>query len=73
MTPTSYLQGLKDKGVLDALYREGMISHMPYTVLEVRQKTDGLMRQGRSKVEAVAHIASTLGVSVRMVYKYLAY
>ena len=38
---------------MEKLYAYGLISYKPMLMLEIRLKTDALMRQGKGKEEAV--------------------
>ncbi len=68
---TAYLQWLKDKGILTKMYKYGYINHLPSATLETRLKVDALMRQGRSRGEAVRSVATTMRCCLKTVYSYL--
>ena len=69
--PTSLLQHLKDVGLMPKLYKAGIISVRTVIMLEVRQKVDALMRQGRSKGEAVREVAKSMRLHKSTIYAYL--
>ena len=69
--PTAYLQQLKDRGILDTMYKMGLISYKAYMMLEVRKKVDGLMRMGRSRGEAARAVAESMRVHRSTIYRYL--
>jgi hypothetical protein len=68
---TEYLRSLRNKSVLEGLFREGLISYKIYMMLPIREKVDALMRAGRSHGEAVRHVAGEMGMTARNVYYYL--
>jgi hypothetical protein len=69
--PTWLLQDLKDKGILAKLYRYGLINYKASVMLEVRLKVDALMRQGKSRGQAVVIVADEINLSRVTIYGYL--
>ena len=50
---------------------EGLISAKVMMILPTTDKVDALMRAGKSKHEAVRHVANEMGVTSRTIYNYL--
>jgi len=69
--PTPYLLYLKESGAMEKLYAYGLISYKPMLMLEIRLKTDALMRQGKGKEEAVRLVMASTRLSRATVYRYL--
>ena len=53
------------------MYRVGLISPKVFAILPTIDKVDALMRAGKSKVQAVRHVAKEMGVTERTIYNYL--
>ena len=70
-TTIALLRRAKANGLLDALYRDGLISAKVFQILPVRDKVDALMRAGKGKHDAVKHVATEMRVSERTIYNYL--
>ena len=68
---TELLQWQADRGMLKRMYKEGMIGYKTMLLLPVRLKVDALMRQGRSRGEAVRVIAKEMGYHKSTIYEYL--
>ena len=71
MIPTEFLLQMKERGILATLFKYGMVSSKYATILEIRLKVDALMRQGRSRGEAVKDVAKSTGLTIQSIYKYL--
>ena len=53
------------------MYRYGMLTTKYAVMLEVRMKIDALMRQGKSKGEAVRETAEVMHLHKATIYAYL--
>jgi hypothetical protein len=71
MPSTALLRRLHRLGLLEQLFREGVISYKGYMTLHIRDKVDSLMRSGRSRGEAVRHVANEMKMSRQNIYNYL--
>jgi predicted transcriptional regulator YheO len=68
---TALLLYLEQKGILNELYRYGIITAKPKLQIQSRLKVVALMSQGLSKAEACRAVAGLLGVDKKTIYSYL--
>ena len=71
MASTHLLQELNNKGLLDKLFKDGIIGYKVYMMLPIRNKVDALMRQGKSHGQAVVYVAKEMHMSRQNLYSYL--
>lgn len=68
---TQYLKEIDDKVGLNNLYRNGLINQWVIKLYAIRNKVDALMMSGKSKGQAVRHVADEMNITREMVYRYL--
>lgn len=62
---------LRQKGVIDKMYRAGFLPPRVYMMIEANIKVRTLMRSGSSRGQAVKHTAYLFGVTPKCIYSYL--
>lgn len=67
--PTALLR--KHNSAIQALFKEGLISSRVAMMLHIRDKIDALMRAGKSRGQAVNHVANEMNMKRTTLYDYL--
>ena len=68
---TELLREIESKIGLIRLYREGVINKGVAKSLSVRDKVGSLMMSGKTRGQAVAHVARDMGMSRQYIYRLL--
>lgn len=56
---------------LATLYKMGIIDSKMASMLSIREKIDALIRTGKSKGQAAAYVAKSMGMARTSIYRYL--
>ena len=68
---TEFLREIDRKIGLIRLYRGGVINKGVAKSLAIRDKVDSLMASGKTRGQAVAHVARAMGMTRQYVYRLL--